>query len=161
MTSDAPLYAATDGSALGNPGPGGWSWYIHEGRWASGGYPGPVTNNQMELMALLRLLEHAPDDHLAIAIDSQYVINAVTKWAHGWSRNAWRTKTGADVANRDIIEPIMTLMAHRSQRGLVTHINWVRGHNGHPANEAADVLARTAAQTAATTKRSVRHQPGA
>ena len=50
--TDAPeIIAAADGSALGNPGPAGWAWYIDENQWAAGGWP-KGTNNQGELQAL-------------------------------------------------------------------------------------------------------------
>jgi len=153
------LNAATDGSALGNPGPGGWCWFIHPGLYATGGHPGPVTNNQMELTALLRLLEHAPGDDLRISIDSQYVINAATKWAQGWAKNGWKTKSGTDVANRGLVQPILELMTVRAQSGLVTDIVWVRGHSGHPANEAADSRARASAERARDSGSSFRQQP--
>ena len=29
------ITAAADGSALGNPGPAGWAWYIDDDRWAA------------------------------------------------------------------------------------------------------------------------------
>ena len=50
------IIAAADGSALGNPGPAGWGWYVDEQHWASGGWP-HGTNNMGELMAVLDLLQ--------------------------------------------------------------------------------------------------------
>ena len=46
------IIAAADGSALGNPGPAGWAWYVDDDCWASGGWP-HGTNNMGELMAVL------------------------------------------------------------------------------------------------------------
>ena len=48
------ITAAADGSALGNPGPAGWAWYIDDDRWAAGGWK-HGTNNMGELKAVLEL----------------------------------------------------------------------------------------------------------
>jgi len=80
------ITAAAHGSALGNPGPAGWTWYLDDDDdcWAAGGWP-HATNNQGELMAVLdlfRATEHIDDD-LHILCDSQYVINCITQWMPG------------------------------------------------------------------------------
>ena len=74
------IIAAADGSALGNPGPAVWAWYVDGDRWAAGGLP-HATNNQGELMAVLDLFRATEklDDDLLVLCDSQYVINSVTK----------------------------------------------------------------------------------
>src|SRR5690625_7590845 len=75
------ITAAADGSALGNPGPAGWAWYIDENTWRAGGWP-HGTNNMGELKAVLDLLEATAvdaDQHLLVLCDSQYVINSITK----------------------------------------------------------------------------------
>ena len=74
------IIAAADGSALGNPGPAGWGWYVDDACWAAGGWA-HATNNMAELTALLDLLQqtaHLSDD-LLVHCDSTYVINSVTK----------------------------------------------------------------------------------
>ena len=50
------IIAAADGSALGNPGPAGWAWYIDDNHWAAGGWE-HGTNNMGELKAVLDLFE--------------------------------------------------------------------------------------------------------
>ncbi|GAA1318286.1 ribonuclease H [Leucobacter albus] len=136
------LTAAADGSALGNPGPAGWAWVIDGDRWRAGGWP-RATNNQGELMAVLDLL-HATagrDEPLHIQCDSQYVINSVTQWMPGWKRRGWRKADGKPVLNRELLEALDTALVGRS----VT-FEWVKGHAGHPLNEAADDRARAAAE---------------
>ena len=49
------IIAATDGSSLGNPGAGGWCWYLSPECWRAGGFT-LGTNNQAELMAVADLL---------------------------------------------------------------------------------------------------------
>jgi len=135
------IVAAADGSALGNPGPAGWAWYVDDDRWSAGGWP-HGTNNQGELMAVIDLLESTAhvDDDLRILCDSQYVINAVTKWMAGWKRKGWRKADGAPVLNRELLERL-----DRALQGRRYTFEWVKGHAGHDLNEAADVRARAVA----------------
>jgi ribonuclease HI len=135
------IVAAADGSALGNPGPAGWGWYIDDDRWASGGWP-HGTNNQGELMAVLDLLKQTRGvDELEILCDSQYVINSVTKWMPGWKRKGWRKADGKPVLNVELLKELDREMAGRN----IT-FTWIKGHAGHPLNEAADLRANGAAQ---------------
>lgn len=136
------IIAAADGSALGNPGPMGWAWYIDDESWAAGGSP-HGTNNQGELTAVLELLRATAgeDEALHIECDSRYVIDSVTKWMPGWKRKGWRKADGKPVLNREILEALDHELA-----GRTVTFEWVKGHAGHPRNEAADELANGAAQ---------------
>lgn len=141
------ITAATDGSALGNPGPAGWCWYIDENTWAAGGNL-HATNNLMEIQAVHELLKATREAGLKevpllIKADSQYVINALTKWIHGWKRNGWMTASKKPVLNRELFEATFEEMQGRS----IT-FDWVRGHNGDVLNEAADKRAKAAAEWA-------------
>jgi ribonuclease HI len=140
------ITAAADGSALGNPGPAGWGWYIDGDRWAAGGWP-HGTNNQGELTAVLDLLTqtaHLPDD-LVIYCDSQYAINSISKWMTGWKRRGWRKADGKPVMNVEILKALDACMTQFAAQGRSVEFRWVRGHAGHPLNEAADRLANGAA----------------
>ena len=136
------ITAAADGSALGNPGPAGWAWYIDDQTWAAGGWP-HGTNNMGELKAVLELLRATShiDDDLHILCDSQYVINSVTKWMPGWKKKGWRKGDGKPVMNLDLLQDIDEAIAGRRYR-----FEWVKGHIGHVLNEAADSRARAAAE---------------
>ncbi|WP_307279260.1 ribonuclease HI family protein [Arthrobacter sp. W4I7] len=136
------ITAAADGSALGNPGPAGWAWYVNDDCWRAGGWP-HGTNNQGELMAVLDLLRataHLPQEDLHILCDSQYVINSITKWMPGWKRKGWRKADGKPVLNVDLLKELDRELAGRKYR-----FEWVKGHAGHDLNEAADERARAAA----------------
>ncbi|GAA3704176.1 ribonuclease HI family protein [Zhihengliuella alba] len=136
------ITAAADGSALGNPGPAGWAWYIDEANWRAGGWP-HGTNNMGELMAVLDLLNATADragEPLHILCDSQYVINSVTKWMKGWKRRGWKKADGKPVLNVDLLKQLDAALAGRTYT-----FEWVKGHAGHELNEAADVRARAVA----------------
>jgi len=136
------IIAAADGSALGNPGPNGWAWYIDDANWAAGGSP-HGTNNQGELQAVLELLRATAGagEALQILCDSKYVIDSITKWMPGWKRRGWRKADGAPVLNRDLMEALDEAM-----QGRDVAFSWVKGHAGHDLNEAADERANAAAK---------------
>ncbi len=136
----------TDGSCLGNPGPGGWGCILrlvsteHEKEF-SGGFS-KTTNNRMEIMAVLEGLRQLKEPCLVdVFSDSQYVCNAIQKkWLAGWRKNQWRKADKKPVKNKDLWEALWPF--------LVTHqvtFHWVRGHAGHAENERCDQLARDAA----------------
>jgi ribonuclease HI/GNAT superfamily N-acetyltransferase len=135
------IVAAADGSALGNPGPAGWGWYVDESTWACGGWP-HGTNNQGELTAVLDLLRQTAHtgEPLLIYCDSKYVINSVTKWMAGWKRKGWKKADGKPVLNVEIMKDLDAAMQGRDVR-----FEWIKGHSGHMLNEAADRLANGAA----------------
>ncbi len=135
------IIAAADGSALGNPGPAGWAWYIDDTSWHAGGWKN-ATNNRGELMAVLDLLRSTADsdDGLKIYCDSQYVINALTKWMPGWKRKGWKKADGKEVLNKDLLASLDEALS-----GRTVEFEWVKGHNNHELNEAADDRARAAA----------------
>ena len=133
------IIAAADGSALGNPGAAGWAWYIDSEQWRAGGWP-RATNNQGELMAVIDLLHataHRASEPLTVLCDSQYVINSVTQWMPGWKRRGWRKADGKPVLNRELLETL-----DQAMQGRQVQFEWVKGHAGHPLNEAADDRAR-------------------
>ena len=113
----------TDGSSLGNPGPGGWAAIIIEGgfeRALSGGDK-QTTNNRMEMLAVVEGLRALPESAEATVFsDSQYVINTMTKnWKRKANQDLW-AKMDSEVGKRNV------------------KWRWVRGHAGHPLNEKAD-----------------------
>ena len=136
------IRAAADGSALGNPGPAGWAWYVDDNCWAAGGWR-HATNNQGELMAVLQLFRATAhlDDDLLILCDSQYVINSVTKWMPGWKKKGWKKSDGKPVLNLELLQEIDAALVGRKYR-----FEWVKGHANHPLNEAADSRARAASE---------------
>ena len=156
MNSTQEIIAAADGSALGNPGPAGWAWYIDDDHWASGGWA-HGTNNMGELKAVLDLFEATasrPGAKLRVYCDSQYVINSLTKWMPGWKKKGWKKSDGKPVLNRDLLEALDQALTGRDYEFI-----WVKGHAGHELNEKADSLANGAAR-AYQEGREPAHGPG-
>ena len=150
------IIAAADGSALGNPGPAGWAWYIDDDHWASGGWA-HGTNNMGELKAVLDLFEataSCPEAKLRVYCDSQYVINSLTKWMPSWKKKGWKKSDGKPVLNRDLLEALDQALTGRDYEFI-----WVKGHAGHELNEKADSLANGAAR-AYQEGREPAHGPG-
>ena len=105
---DAPTIAYTDGSCLGNPGPGGWAWAVDGGPSDSGGEP-HTTNQRMEVLAVIRALESLPGP-VHVVSDSTYVVNCFRQqWHAGWKRRGWKNSQGKPVANRDLWERLFAL----------------------------------------------------
>ncbi len=133
----------TDGSCLGNPGPGGWAAVLrHQGRERelSGG-EALTTNNRMELMGAIMALEAISEScQIVLHTDSQYVRQGITEWMANWVRRNWKTAGGDPVKNRDLWERL-----HAANQRHKVDWRWVKGHSGNPDNERVDVLARDAA----------------
>jgi ribonuclease HI len=134
----------TDGSCLGNPGPGGYGavlQYAGTRRELSQGYR-RTTNNRMEMLAVIRALETLKEPcRVTLHTDSQYVKNAFTqRWIAGWKKNGWKTAAKKPVKNQDL----WLAMIEQVERHEVQW-RWVKGHAGDPENERCDQLARGAA----------------
>lgn len=146
------LVVYTDGSCLGNPGPGGWAWAVPGGRYASGA-EAPTTNQRMEIRAVLEALralwpdpgkENAPGS-LEVVSDSAYVVNCFRqRWWAGWFKRGWRNAAGKPVANRDLWEPLFDLALDPARH---VEFRWVKGHSGDHWNEVVDELALAAASS--------------
>jgi len=132
----------TDGSCLGNPGPGGWGTILRYGGYTkelSGGFA-DTTNNRMELTAVLEGLSALREGCVVdLYTDSQYVRKAIADgWLENWQHNGWRTSAKKPVKNQDLWQRLLPLLERHT-----VHFHWIKGHAGHPENERCDVLART------------------
>jgi len=138
----------TDGSCLGNPGPGGWAALLCYGphRREISGAQSDSTNNRMELMAAIAALEALTQPcYVQLHTDSQYVRQGITQWLYAWQQRNWKTASGKPVKNQDLWQRLHTA----SQRHKIDW-HWVKGHAGDPNNECVDQLARAAAVSVAT-----------
>lgn len=142
QTKQVSIY--TDGSCLGNPGPGGYGAILrygsHEKELAAGFRL--TTNNRMELMATVVALNTLKKScEIDLYTDSEYVRQGITKWIDGWKKKGWRTASRQPVKNKDLWQQLDTAIQRHTIRW-----HWVKGHSGHIENERCDVLARTAAE---------------
>lgn len=146
MTESSAVTVFTDGSCLGNPGPGGWACVLlcnGRRKELSGGFA-RTTNNRMEIYAVLMALS-ALTRSCAVELhtDSRYLADAVTKrWLVKWQKNGWLTADKKPVKNRDLWERLAALLKEHQVR-----FAWVKAHNGLPDNERCDELAKTAASS--------------
>ena len=116
----------TDGSCIGNPGPGGWASIIiiNDVKTTLSGSDEETTNNKMEITAIIKGLEQFPENSsVKIFTDSEYVINTMTK---NWKRNT----------NLDLWNCLDSLVKNRT-----IEWNWVKGHSGNKLNDEADLIA--------------------
>ncbi|KUI98434.1 ribonuclease HI [Vibrio sp. MEBiC08052] len=135
----------TDGSCLGNPGPGGYGIvlrYKSTEKNLSQGFR-LTTNNRMEMMAAVVALKSLKEScHVILTTDSQYVRQGITQWIHNWKKKGWKTADKKPVKNADLWQAL----DQETQRHKIEW-RWVKGHAGHRENEICDELARTAAES--------------
>jgi len=152
MIKEITIY--TDGSSLGNPGPGGWGVVIvyndqlkvESGKLKVeelGGFEKNTTNNRMELTAVIEALKYLSARQglaggVTIFADSNYVLLGITTWIHNWEKNNWKTANKKPVLNQDLWKELIGLI-----RSYNNKISWekVKGHSGHIYNDKADEIA--------------------
>ena len=136
----AQITIYTDGSALGNPGPGGYGAVLlsgHHRKELSQGFR-LTTNNRMELMGVCVALETLKFEGSEVVIysDSKYVVDAVEKrWVFGWEKKGFAGKKNPDLWTRFL----------RSYRRHNVRFIWVKGHADTVENNRCDQLAVAAA----------------
>lgn len=139
--ADITIY--TDGSALGNPGPGGYGIVLISGphrKELSEGFR-LTTNNRMELMAVCVALEalRFKGSNVTLYSDSKYVVEAVNqRWVLNWEKMGFKGKKNPDLWRR-------FLAIYRQHR---VRFVWVKGHASTVENNRCDHLAVTAASSA-------------
>ena len=137
MQKSVAIY--TDGSCLGNPGPGGYGAilvYNQHRKELSGGFR-LTTNNRMELLAAIVALESLKSAcQVDLTTDSQYVRLGIMQWLAGWKRNNWKTSQKQPVKNQDLWQRLDAAAAKHN-----VNWHWVKGHSGDEGNEMADRLA--------------------
>jgi ribonuclease HI len=133
----------TDGSCLGNPGPGGWAAILRYGpheREMSGHEP-QTTNNRMELTAAIRALEALKEScEVEVVTDSEYLKKGVEQWMEKWKRNGWMTAAKKPVLNQDLWRALDGQLARHQ-----ISWRWTKGHANDADNNRCDEMARAAA----------------
>ncbi|MGL5146637.1 MAG: ribonuclease HI, partial [Plesiomonas shigelloides] len=115
----------TDGSCLGNPGPGGYGVvmiYNRHRKELSGGFV-LTTNNRMELLAPIVALESLKEPcQVILTSDSQYMRQGITQWIHGWKKKGWVTAAKTPVKNVDLWQRLDKVAAKHD-----VDWRWVKG----------------------------------
>jgi ribonuclease HI len=129
----------TDGSSLGNPGPGGWCSILryknHEKTLK--GAEKHTTNNRMELKAVIEGLKALKEPcEVDLYSDSTYVINAIDKWLEGWVKKDFK-----NIKNPDLWREFLEVSSPHK-----INVFWVKAHNGHRENEICDKIAKEEAR---------------
>lgn len=138
----------SDGSCLGNPGPGGYAAIVFDANGKEiavvSGREKRSTNQRMEMIAAAEGLSQLP---LAVAVtvntDSKYVVDGMTSWIFGWKRRGWKKADGTPVKNLEIWQRLDREVSNRKVKW-----NHVRGHVGIELNERCDQLANEQAHIA-------------
>lgn len=130
----------TDGSAVPNPGAGGWGvvWVENdEVRLQRHGHDPDTTNNRMELQALIEAFKMLPKDAVTdVLTDSRLCVDTITRWAPGWERKGWKRKSGP-IKNLELVQELLSSYRARPNCRLI----WIAAHSGNRWNEYADSLA--------------------
>jgi ribonuclease HI len=140
----SPIRIATDGSSIGNPGPGGWAAILTCGKrhWELSGSVSKTTASEMELTAAVQSLRSLPRGaYVELHSDSEYLIQGMRYLAARWRLQGWRNSRGVPLRDWRLWQELLEL-------DKVHHISWqwVRGHNGHPMQTRADALAYSEAR---------------
>ena len=135
----------TDGSAIGNPGSGGWGVVVIQGkerREMSGAHPW-TTISEMELVAALQALRSLKDPaQIDLHSDSEYLIYGMRAFVFRWQRQGWRNRRGTQLQHHELWAELIELNTRLSIRW-----KWIKGHNGHRDQARADELAYQAARS--------------
>ncbi|WP_421716508.1 ribonuclease HI [Arcobacter arenosus] len=134
----------SDGSSLGNPGPGGWGTILeYKGKEKElSGACENTTNNQMELKGVIEGLKALKEPCVVnIISDSTYVVKGINEWLNSWIKNNWKTASKKPVKNVELWQEYVEV-----SRMHKINATWVKGHAGHEHNERCDILARSQAE---------------
>jgi ribonuclease HI len=139
----------TDGSAHPNPGPGGFGVVVvNQGTVIDlydKQFKGPVTNNEMELKAILwaflnygvKIDGNQSQRIPVVYSDSAYCVNTLNDWCFGWARNGWVKSDKKTPENLKLIK----VYHEWYEKGYRIHLKKIKGHAGHEFNELADQMA--------------------
>ena len=140
------IHIFTDGSAIRNPGPGGWAAVMIRGgkSWEMSGARPWTTISEMELLAAVEALRSIPEGSLVeLRSDSELLIHGMRFRVFRWQRQGWRNSRGLDLQYQELWSELMQL-----NERLTIRWRWIRGHSGHPVQTRVDALAYRAARSA-------------
>ena len=113
-------------------------------RFFYGGFVG-TSNNAMELLGAitaLRVLDRPC--RVNVISDSQYVVQGINGWMHGWAANDWKKRDGSRVANEELWKELYRFSQHH-----IRSATWIKGHAGNFSNAVCDHFATIGSYSAA------------
>lgn len=120
----------TDGSSLGNPGPGGWAFLLvcqDSEPYLFSGSEQKSTNNIMELTACIKGLLYTtaiyPETSINVYTDSRYVQKGSSEWIKNWSKNNWKNSKGECIKNKELWQQMYSILVNFSVKFF-----WVEAH---------------------------------
>lgn len=129
----------SDGSALGNPGPGGYGTILryNESERELRGGEAHTTNNRMELMGVIAGLRALKEPcEVEIISDSSYVVKGINEWLSNWIKRDFKK-----VKNPDLWQEYLRVSEKHKIKA-----KWIKGHVGHEENERCDAIAHREAE---------------
>jgi ribonuclease HI len=135
----------TDGSAIGNPGPGGWGVVVIHGkkRWEMSGANPWTTISEMELVATVQALRSVEGRaRIELDSDSEYLIYGMRAFVSRWQRQGWRNRRRTQLQHRELWTELIEPNTSHPIRW-----KWIRSHNGHCDQTRADELTYEAARS--------------
>jgi len=141
--ADGEIVIAVDGSLGATPSggrAGGWGWISTEGFADAGFLAGARRPVLAELAAITKACAAAPADvPLRVLCDSKTALSMIEQVRDGRSADAVAERVPR--CNRsDVAAALERIVGRCEKLGAVT-FDWVKGHAGHPLQEAADRLA--------------------
>lgn len=136
---DRTFHIFTDGSSIGNPGPGGWAAVLLRGgkSWEMSGSSPWTTISEMELRAAAEALRSVPAGSVVeLCSDSELLIHGMRFRVFRWQMQGWRNRRGIELQHQQLWIELLRL-----NEQLRIRWRWIRGHSGHPVQTRADVLA--------------------
>lgn len=135
-------YVYVDGSAHPNPGPGGFGVVVLDENknllyTYNKQYEGPVTNNEMELKAILYAMVHFGQKDATVISDSAYAVNTFSSWMYSWASKGWIKSDKKTPENLEIIKAYYEL----ELQGYKIKLEKTKGHSDDVWNNLADRLA--------------------
>jgi len=125
----------TDGSALKNPGPGGWCAILRykDKEKIISGREDFTTNNKMELKAVIEALKFLKEPYMInLYSDSTYVLKGISEWLESWKKKDFK-----NVKNVELWKEFIKV-----SKPHIIKVNWIKSHSGHKENEICDKIAR-------------------
>lgn len=130
----------TDGGCRSNPGPGAWGFVVvqnGEELYQESHAETSTTNNQMELMALLKASQWAVNNlgggRVVFHSDSSYALKSIQEWFPQYIKtDRWK-----EMKHIELIGLIVSL---RYMYGTGWQYEWVKGHADNQWNNAVDRL---------------------